>query len=135
LKIQQEIDHCRQELRKVVIRKDCTRAKIEQVTQRVGPLRKNLRTHHERKSGTKDLGGKWLLYVRKQRATTISIGGWSSRQLSPLERRVLAYKTLKKTLGLVITERANGMARGFQKIRKWTSWRGRPHPKQKRDRA
>jgi hypothetical protein len=57
------------------VRKGCTRAKVKQATQRVGPLRKNLWMHHEGKSGTKDLGGKWLLYTRKKRASAISIGG------------------------------------------------------------
>jgi hypothetical protein len=80
-------------LRRGVIRKDCTRAKVERATQRIRPLRKNLWTHHEGKRGTKDQGRKWPLYVRKKRATTIGIGGWSSRQLSPLGRRGLAYMT------------------------------------------
>jgi hypothetical protein len=49
--------------------KDCTRSKIEHATQRIRPLRNNLRTHHEGKRGTKDLGGKRPLYVRKKKAT------------------------------------------------------------------
>jgi hypothetical protein len=87
-------------LRRGVVRKDFTRANDDRATQRVGPLRKNLQMHHEGKSGTKDLGGNQSLYVRKKRATTIDIEGWSSRQLSPLGRRVSAYKTLKKILEL-----------------------------------
>jgi hypothetical protein len=40
------------------------RAKDEGATQRVGPLRKNLRVHHEGKCGTKDLcGGQPLIHV------------------------------------------------------------------------
>jgi hypothetical protein len=62
-------------LRRGVVRKDCTRAKVERATQRVRPLRKNLRTHHEGKRGTKDLGSKLPLYVRKKRATAIGIRG------------------------------------------------------------
>jgi hypothetical protein len=81
-------------LRRGVVRKDCTRAKVEQATPRVRPLGKSLRTHHERKRGTKDLGSKRPLYVRKKGATAIGIGGWSSRQLSLLVRRGPAYKTL-----------------------------------------
>jgi hypothetical protein len=50
-------------LRRGVVRKDCTRGKVERATQRVGPLRNNLQTHHEGKSGTKDLGSKRWLYV------------------------------------------------------------------------
>jgi hypothetical protein len=65
-------------LRRGVIRKECTRAKVERATHRVGSLRKNLYTHHEGKRGTKDLSGKQQLCVRKKTATAISIGGWSS---------------------------------------------------------
>jgi hypothetical protein len=72
-------------LRRGVVRKDCTRAMVEGATWRIGPLRKNLRTRHEGKGGTKDLGGKQPLYARKKRATAIGIG-WCSRQLSPLGR-------------------------------------------------
>jgi hypothetical protein len=58
--------HARVALRRVnFVRKDCTRAKDERVTQRVGPLRKNLRMHHEGKCGTKDLCGGQPLYLRK----------------------------------------------------------------------
>jgi hypothetical protein len=32
-----------------IVRKDCTRAKVEQATQRIKPLRKSLQTHHEEK--------------------------------------------------------------------------------------
>jgi hypothetical protein len=87
-------------LRRCVLRKDCIRAKVERTTQTVEMLRKNLRIHHEGKRGTKDLGGKRPLYVRKMRATTTCIGGWSSRQLPPLGRGGPTYKTIKKTLEL-----------------------------------
>jgi hypothetical protein len=50
--------------KKGVVRKDWTRSKVERTTQRVGPLRKNLRTlrervrtRHEGRKGVKDLGG------------------------------------------------------------------------------
>jgi hypothetical protein len=52
--------------------------------------------------------------VRKKDATTIGIGGWSSR---PLGRRGPTYKTLKKTLELQFVKRANGMSSGFRKMR------------------
>jgi hypothetical protein len=84
--------------------------------------------YHEGKCGTKDLGGKQPPHVRKKRATVIGIGGWSSRQLSPLGRRVSAYEALKTTLELEFVRRAHGMSSGFRKIRKWTLWRGRPPP-------
>jgi hypothetical protein len=51
-------------LRRGVFRKDCTRAKDEQATQRVGPLRKNLRIHHEGKSVIKNIGTRWQLRPR-----------------------------------------------------------------------
>jgi hypothetical protein len=59
-------------IRRGVVRKYCTWAKVERATHRVGPLKKNL----EGKRETKDLGGKRPLYVRKKRATAIGIGGW-----------------------------------------------------------
>jgi hypothetical protein len=71
----------------IIFRCKWTRSKVERATRRVGPLRKNLRTHHEGRRGTKDLGGQRPLYLRKKRATAIGIGRWSSRQLSPLGRR------------------------------------------------
>jgi hypothetical protein len=46
--------HARVALRREnFVRKDCTRAQDERVTQRVGPLRKNLPMHHEGKCGEK----------------------------------------------------------------------------------
>jgi hypothetical protein len=70
--------------------------------------------------------------VRKKRATVIEIRGWSSRQLSPPGRRVLAYEDFKKTLELDFMKRACGMSSGIQKIKKWTLWRGKPPLKQKK---
>jgi hypothetical protein len=91
-------------LRRGVVRTNCTRAKVERATQRVRPLRKNLRTHHKGKSGKKDLDGKQPLYVRKKRAITIGIGEWSSRQLSHLGSRGPSYRVLKKTLELELVK-------------------------------
>jgi hypothetical protein len=75
------------------------------------------------------------LYVRKKWATAISIGKWSSRQLSPLGRGGPSYKTLKKTLNLEFVKIADVMFSGFRKMKKWTLWRGRPLRNGKRDRA
>jgi hypothetical protein len=72
------------------IRKDCTSAKDERVTQRVGPLRRNLRMHQKRKCGTKDLCDGQPPYVRMEETTTRGIGG----QRSHVERGV----TLKKII-------------------------------------
>jgi hypothetical protein len=63
--------------------------------------------------GTKGLGDKRPLYVRKKRATAIGIGGWSSGQLSPLGRGGPTYRTLKKTIKLEFVRRANGMPSGL----------------------
>jgi hypothetical protein len=116
-----------------VVRKDCTRAKIAQATWRVGPLRKNLWTHHEGRRGTKDLVGKWPLYLKKKRATAICIGGWSSTQLSPLGRGGLTYKALRMFLELKFVKQANRMSSRLQRMMNWTFWRGWPPPKQKRN--
>jgi hypothetical protein len=71
------------------------------------------------------------LYLRKKR-TTKGIRGWSSGQLSLMERRAPAYKTIKKALDLEIVKQTNKMKSGFGEIRKWTLWRGRPPPKWKK---
>jgi hypothetical protein len=63
--------------------------------------------------------------------TVIDIGGWSSRQLSPLERRGSIYKIRKTTLNTESLRRAPGMFIGLQQMRIWTLWRGRPPPKRK----
>jgi hypothetical protein len=68
------------------VRNKWTRTKVERATRTVRPLRKNLWMHHEGRWGTKDLSSKQPLYLRKKRATTIGIGGWSSGQLSSLGR-------------------------------------------------
>jgi hypothetical protein len=80
----------------------------------------------------KDLGGNQQQYVRKKRATVIGIGGWSSRQLSPLGKRVSAYETLKKAQELKFLKIARGMSSGFRRIRKLTLRRGRPPLKRKK---
>jgi hypothetical protein len=85
------------------------------LSEQVEPLRKNLRKHHVGKCGTKDLVGKQLPYMSKKRATVIGIGGWSSKQLSPLGRRVSVYEVLKKTLELEFVKRARRMSAGFVK--------------------
>jgi hypothetical protein len=110
----------------IVVRKNWSRTKVERATRRVGPLRKNLRMHHEGKRGTKDLGSKQqLLYLRKKRATAIDIGEWSSGQLSPVGRGGPFYKTSRKTLQLEFVKQANGMPRRLRKVRNRTLWKGR----------
>jgi hypothetical protein len=76
--------------------------------------------HHEGRGGTKDLGGKQLLYLRKKKATVISIRGCKSGHQSPLRSKGTPKKTpyeivsakvpkqidetFKKTTGLKITK-------------------------------
>jgi hypothetical protein len=64
---------------------------VEQAIQRVGPFKKNLRTHHR---GTKDRGGRRSLHGRKKRTTTVGIQKWN-----PGERLLLGNEgTLRKIL-------------------------------------
>jgi hypothetical protein len=93
-------------LRGGIIRKDCTRTEDERATQRLGPIWKNLWMTHKGKGKINYVGGKRPLDVRKKRAATIGVGGWSSGQLSHRGIRVLAYKTLQKTFRLQIVKRA-----------------------------
>jgi hypothetical protein len=96
------------------VRNKWTKAKAERATQRVGPLRKEVRTHNAGRRGTKDLSGKRPLYLSKKKASTIGSGRWSSGQLSLLGRGGPTYKSLKKTIGLEIVKRAVGISSGLQ---------------------
>jgi hypothetical protein len=97
------------------VRNKWTKAKAERANQRVGPLRKKVRTHNAGKRGTKALCGKRPIYLRKKTATAIGTGGWSSGQLSPLRRRRPTYKTLKRTTGAGDREVSS---RDFQRLAK-----------------
>jgi hypothetical protein len=111
------------------VRKDCTRTKDERATQRVGPLRRNLRMHHKGKCGTKDLCGGQPLYLRKERATTNGIEGWSSGHQAHLGRA----GTLKMILYAIFRRKiVKGTSSWLWKIRKWILWRGRPPSKRKK---
>jgi hypothetical protein len=65
--------------------------------------------------------------------TSTDIGGWSSGQLSPLEKRGSIYKIRKTTLNTESLRSAPGMFIGLQQMRIWTLWRGRPPPKRKKE--
>jgi hypothetical protein len=108
-------------------------------------LGRRYQTRPECKNGIKDRGSKRPLYEREKRATAISIGGCSSRQLSPMGK---LGKTLKKTLELKFVKRATRMFDGLRKVKEstlrryqhpleqqnmnWTLWKGRPLPKWKK---
>jgi hypothetical protein len=119
-------------LKRGVLRKECTRANVERGTQRVGPLRKNLRTHHEGKRGTKNVGDKRPLYVRKKRATANGIGGGTQDSCHLWEEEDRPTRPPEKTLELEFVKRANGMCSGFRKMRTWILWRSWPPPKRKK---
>jgi hypothetical protein len=98
-------------LRRGAVRKDCTRAKDERATQGVGPLWKNLRMHHEGKSGIKDPGTRWQLCPRIEKMLGEIFRGKIAKQVVRTPNRLW-------------------------KLRKWTLWRGRPPLKRKkRDRV
>jgi hypothetical protein len=119
-------------LRRGVVRKDCTRVTVEQATQRVGPLRKNLWIHHEGKCGTKDLGGKRPPYLRKKRTTTNGIEGWSSGHQSHLGCEGTLKMILYAIFRWKIAKQVVATSSRLQKIRKWSLWRGRLPPKRKK---
>jgi hypothetical protein len=71
--------------KRAVVRRDCARSKVQRANRRVEPLRKSVRTHHERRGETKDLDGKRPLYLRK-RATVIRLCVWSTRVITYWKR-------------------------------------------------
>ncbi|PNE09429.1 hypothetical protein B7P43_G15435 [Cryptotermes secundus] len=115
-----------------VVGRNCTIAVTERATQRVGLFRKNFRTHHEGKRGTKDRGGKRPLYVRKKGETMNYIEGCGSEQRSHLE----SGETSKKTVSVIfrgnIAKQVVCTSSGLRKIRKCTLLRGGPPPKRKK---
>jgi hypothetical protein len=115
------------------VRKDCTRAKDERATQGVGPLRKNLRMHHEGKCGTKDLCGGQSLYLRKERRSTNGIGGRSSGQQSHLGSGVTLKKILYAIFREKVAKQVVGTSGRLRRMKKWTLWRGRPLQNEKRN--
>jgi hypothetical protein len=114
------------------VRKDCTRAKDERVTQRVGTLRKNLRMHHEGKCGTKDLRGGQPFYLRKEWTTTKGIGGWRTGQRSHLGSEGTLNKKLYEIFRGRIEKQVVGTSKRLRRMKIWTLWRGRPPPKRKK---
>jgi hypothetical protein len=63
------------------------------IARRVRTLRRRKWTRQEGNMGIKDLGGRWPLYLRKERPTANSIRGWSSRQRSHLGSEGTPKKT------------------------------------------
>jgi hypothetical protein len=85
---------------------------------------------HEGRRVRKGIGGRRLLFLRKEWTTAISIRGWSSGQQSCLGSGETLYTTLNKTLYEIDNVKiAKQKARSYatsQKIKDWALWRGRP---------
>jgi hypothetical protein len=60
-----------------------------------------------------DLGGRWPLYLRKERTTMNGIGGWSSGQRSHLGSGETLKKTLYEIFRGKITKQIVGIPRGL----------------------
>jgi hypothetical protein len=71
-------------------------------------------------------------HMRTWRKTASSIEGMNRREQPRLEGVRKCNDIMWKTFRLEIVKRANEMSSGLQKVRKWTLWRGRPPPKQKK---
>jgi hypothetical protein len=119
-------------LRRGAVRKDCTRAKVERATQRIGSLRKILRTHHEGKRRIKDLGDRRPLCLRKERTTMNGNEGWSSGQKSHLGSGGTRKKTLYEMYRGKIAKQVVKTSIGLLRMMDGTLWRGRPPPKRKK---
>jgi hypothetical protein len=99
------------------VRRNCTMAVIERATQRVGPLKNNLRTQHK---GTKDPGGNRPLHGRKKGTTTDG-----NRKCNPGERALLGSegalrKNLYEIYGPKNTKRMPKATSRTRRIADWT---------------
>jgi hypothetical protein len=115
-----------------VVRRNCTRAMIERATQRVGPLKKNLRTHQK---GTKGQRGKRPLHGGKKRTTMDGIQKWSPGERALLGSEVRVRKILYEIYGPKNTKQIFKAPGRLTKIKNWTLWRGRPPPKRKKEKG
>jgi hypothetical protein len=102
---------------------------IDQASQRVWPLKNNLRTNQKETKGQR---GKQPLQARKKRTTMDGIQKWS-----PGERALLGSEgTLRKILygiyGPRNTKKIPKAPGRMQRIMEWTLWRGQPPPKWKK---
>jgi hypothetical protein len=112
--------------------RNCTMAVIERATQRVGLLTKNLRTHHEGKRGTKNIGGRWPLCQKRKVPTKNDIGRCRAGQRLHLGRRGTRKKTPYETVNVKITKQITRFTAGLLPVKNWTLWKGRPSPKRKK---
>jgi hypothetical protein len=77
-----------------------------------------VRNHYEGRKGLKDLGGGRPQYLKKR-----------DLKEPQLESTGSVIKTYRKSSGLEIAERIARSTIGLQRIKDWTSWKGRPPPK------
>jgi hypothetical protein len=115
--------------KRIVVRRNCTMTVIELATQRVGPLKNNLRTQHK---GTKDPGGKRPLHGRKKRTTTDGIRKWNPGERALLGSEGTLRKILYEIYGPKNTKRMPKATSRTRRIADWTLWKGRPPPKRKK---
>jgi hypothetical protein len=87
------------------------------------------------RKATMDLGGNRPLYPKKRKTAGMDIGGWSLGQLSSLERGGPTYGILKKPAEREMAKQTAGSPVRWSNIEQWTSWRGRPPPKRKKERS
>jgi hypothetical protein len=113
-----------------VVGRNRTRAMIERATQRVGPFKKNLRTHQK---VTKDRRNKGLLHGRKKRTTTDGIQKWSPGERALLESEGTLRKMLYEIYGPKDKKRMPKASSRTRRIADWTLRRGRPTPKRKKN--
>jgi hypothetical protein len=111
-----------------VVRRNCTRAMIEQATQKIGPLKKNLQTHQK---GTKGQRCKRALHGRK-RTTTDGIQKWSTGERALLGSEGTLRKILYEIYSPKNTKQIPKAPGRTPRIMEWTLWRGRPPPKWKK---
>jgi hypothetical protein len=105
-----------------VVRKDCAGDR---------GLREQLRG----RMGISDQCGGQPPYLRKEKTTTNGIGWWSEEHRSHQGSERATNKKLYENFRGRIARQIVGNPSGLRRIRKWTLWRGRPPPKQKRDSA
>jgi hypothetical protein len=93
---------------------------------------RRLRQQPRRRMRIRDIYGGPTLYLRKERATTNGIEGWSARQRSHLEIEGRLNKNLYEIFRGSIAGQVVGSPSGLRRIRNWTLWRERPPPKRKK---
>jgi hypothetical protein len=106
-----------------VVGRNGTMSMIERATQRVGPLKKNLRNHQK---GTKDRHG------TKKRTTTDGIRKWSLGERALRGSGETLREILYEIYGPKNTKQIPMASSRTRRIMNWTLWKGRPPLKRKK---